>query len=82
MMIDVAGLRAMVAKAAQEDDDVRYYGGATGTYRPHRVVNMVDLMDLHPSRGGGVLPTDKAAILHAARTELASLPARTQGTDR
>ena len=34
--LDTGKLRAMLAAAVQEDDDVRYYGGPTGTYRPHR----------------------------------------------
>lgn len=31
------------------------------------LIAMVDQMDRHPSRGGGVLPIDKARIMHAAR---------------
>ncbi|MES2903993.1 MAG: hypothetical protein V4696_07395 [Pseudomonadota bacterium] len=32
----VERLRELGEKAAQEADDVRYYGGPSGTYRPHR----------------------------------------------
>ncbi len=31
------------------------------------LIDMVDRLDRHPSRGGGVLPTDKAKVMHAAR---------------
>jgi hypothetical protein len=31
------------------------------------LIGMVDQMDVRPSAGGGVLPTDKARIMHQAR---------------
>jgi len=31
------------------------------------LIDMVDRLDRHPSRGGGVLPMDKAKVMHAAR---------------
>lgn len=31
------------------------------------LIAMVDQLDKHPSRGGGVLPMDKAKVMHAAR---------------
>lgn len=33
----------------------------------HEVIGMVDKMDRRPSAGGGVLPVEKADILHRAR---------------